>query len=154
MPSAADSFRRLIAEVYELAGRSRSTSERFSRPHGQSVARWHVLSVLLDEHRTVPQIADRLGLQRQSVQRVVNELHDDGLVDFIDNPDHARSRLIAISATGARTARMLFEESEASRERTLSSAKVTASEMNRARAVLERLNRALAELDPPPSSGS
>ncbi|MAT04285.1 MAG: MarR family transcriptional regulator [Acidimicrobiaceae bacterium] len=148
MRTTTDAYRRLISEVYELAGRSRSTSERFCRPHGQSVARWHVLSVLLDEQRTVPQIADRLGLQRQSVQRIVNELLADGLVDVVDNPTHARSKLIAISPAGSRTAHLLFDESQSARQRVLSSTNVTATELEQARSVLERISRALADDEP------
>lgn len=147
MRTEVDAYRRLIAEVYELAGRSRATSERFCRPHGQTVARWHVLSVVLDDRRTVPQIADRLGLQRQSVQRVVNDLLADGLVELVDNPGHARSKLVAITSDGSRIAARLYEESTAARERALSSAKVTATQLEQARSVLERISRALADAD-------
>ncbi len=40
--------RLLIAEVYELAGESRRSSETQTRELGQTAARWNVLSVVSD----------------------------------------------------------------------------------------------------------
>ncbi len=54
-------YRLLIADVYELAGQSRRTSESLARGLGQTAARWHVLSVLSDEPRSVATAARRLG---------------------------------------------------------------------------------------------
>ena len=50
---------------------------------------------------TVPQIARRMGLTRQSVQASVNRLRDDRLVVAGDNPDHSRSPLIGLTEQGA-----------------------------------------------------
>src|SRR3712207_3495790 len=72
--AALDAYRLLIADVYELAGESRRTSEALAREVGQSAARWHVLSVVSDGPRTVGSASRRLGLARQSVQRVVDDL--------------------------------------------------------------------------------
>jgi hypothetical protein len=41
-----EAYRLFIADVYELAGQSRRTSESLARELGQTAARWHVLSVL------------------------------------------------------------------------------------------------------------
>lgn len=147
MAELVETYRELIADVYELAGRSRATADSYARHHGQSVARWHVLSVLLDGAHTVPQIAQRLGLRRQSVQRVVDELHFDGLVEFEHNPQHQRSRMITVSKQGAQTAMQLYLESAAARQRILDVAGVTADQLASARAVLQRLNHALARPD-------
>lgn len=49
---------------------------------------------------TGPDIARRLGLQRQSVQRVADELVADGLARYEDNPRHRRSRLLVATAAG------------------------------------------------------
>ena len=46
-------YRLLVAEVYELAGRSRRTSDALARAAGQSVARWHLMSVVSDGPRSV-----------------------------------------------------------------------------------------------------
>jgi DNA-binding MarR family transcriptional regulator len=49
---------------------------------------------------TVPQIGRRLGVSRQSVQRVANELAADGMASFEPNPDHKASPILALTATG------------------------------------------------------
>jgi DNA-binding MarR family transcriptional regulator len=49
---------------------------------------------------TVPQIAQMRPTSRQRMQRLADELAADGLVDFIDNPKHRRSKLVRLSAKG------------------------------------------------------
>jgi DNA-binding MarR family transcriptional regulator len=134
-----DAYRLLIADVYELAGLSRRTSESIAAELGQTAARWHVMSVVTDGRRTVPEIADRLGLARQSVQRVVDELEDDSLVRFVDNPGHRRSRHVELTARGRRVADHLFERSAAARRSQLDAAGVSSEELARARRTIVRL---------------
>jgi DNA-binding MarR family transcriptional regulator len=59
-----------------------------------------VLSVLSGGGRTVPQVARRLGVTRQSVQRVANLLAAEGLIESAPNPDNARSPLFRLSERG------------------------------------------------------
>ena len=47
---------------------------------------------------TVPQIAQMRPTSRQRMQRLVDELAAEGLVQFIDNPKHRRSKLCAADA--------------------------------------------------------
>jgi DNA-binding MarR family transcriptional regulator len=49
---------------------------------------------------TVPDMAASLGLSRQGVQVVCNELRDMGLVAFEDNPRHKRSKRAVLTAEG------------------------------------------------------
>jgi DNA-binding MarR family transcriptional regulator len=48
----------------------------------------------------VAQIARNMGLTRQAVQRVANVLADEGAVEFVDNPDHRRAKLVRLTAGG------------------------------------------------------
>lgn len=50
--------------------------------------------------RTVPQLARRRPLTRQTVQVQVNRLVAAGMAELRDNPDHARSRLVALTPAG------------------------------------------------------
>ena len=60
-----------------------------------------VLELLVDGvPATVPVLAKALGVSRQHVQTVVNELVDKGLVNPLDNPEHKRSKLIAATERG------------------------------------------------------
>jgi DNA-binding MarR family transcriptional regulator len=49
---------------------------------------------------TVPQIAQMRPTSRQRMQRLADELEADGLVEFIDNPKHRRSKLVRLTRKG------------------------------------------------------
>src|SRR5829696_1756618 len=49
---------------------------------------------------TVPQIAQMRPTSRQRMQRLADELADEGLVEFIDNPKHQRSKLVQLTRQG------------------------------------------------------
>jgi DNA-binding MarR family transcriptional regulator len=49
---------------------------------------------------TVPQIAQMRPTSRQRMQRLADELAAEGLVEFIDNPKHRRSKLVRLTRSG------------------------------------------------------
>src|ERR671931_313820 len=49
---------------------------------------------------TVPQIAQMRPTSRQRMQRLADELAAEGLVKFIDNPKHRRSKLVRLTPKG------------------------------------------------------
>ena len=49
---------------------------------------------------TVPQIAEMRPTSRQRMQRLADELAAEGLVEFIDNPKHRRSKLVHLTRKG------------------------------------------------------
>lgn len=144
--SMPESYRLLIADVYELAGQSRRTSEALARAAGQTTARWHVLSVVSDGPRTVASAARRLGLARQSVQRVVDGLVADGDLELRPNPDHARAPLVAITGSGAAVLAELVRRSDADRAALLERTGLGSADLDGARTVIRRL---LAAFDAP-----
>lgn len=91
----ADAALHAIFEVNRLL---RDAGERVSAAASQTHSRRMVLQA--GDRATVPDIARRLGLQRQSVQRVADELVADGLARYEDNPRHQRSRLLVTTAAG------------------------------------------------------
>ena len=61
--------------------------------------------------RTVPEIATWRATSRQFIQRLVDALAEEGLVDLKDNPQHQRSRLVAVTRKGrARVSAMVAKE--------------------------------------------
>lgn len=138
-----EAYRLLVADVYELAGVSRRSSEELARAEGQTVARWHVLSVLSDGARTVPSAARRLGLAPQSVQRVVGDLVASGHVVAAENPDHVRSPLLELTGSGREVVARLFDRSEADRAAVVARAGVSVAELAAAREVVRKLVAAL-----------
>jgi DNA-binding MarR family transcriptional regulator len=49
---------------------------------------------------TVPQIARMRPTSRQRMQRLADELAADGLIKFVDNPKHRRSKLVQLTPKG------------------------------------------------------
>jgi DNA-binding MarR family transcriptional regulator len=49
---------------------------------------------------TVPQIAQMRPTSRQRMQRLADDLATEGLVEFIDNPRHRRSKLVRLTRKG------------------------------------------------------
>jgi len=90
----------IIADIYQLAGQLRRNAEARARPLGQSQARWQVLSAASAEPKTIPQIARRLGVARQNVQRIADLLVAEGLASSSPNPDHQTSPHLLLTESG------------------------------------------------------
>ncbi len=52
---------------------------------------------------TVPTIARMRPVARQHIQKLANQMAADGLVEFIDNPAHKRSKLLRLTPKGEKT---------------------------------------------------
>jgi DNA-binding MarR family transcriptional regulator len=91
----------LIIETFRLNGALLSRGDTLVRDIGLTSARWQVLGpVAMEGPLSVAQIARRMGLSRQAVQRVVNDLGAVGLTTYRDNPDHKRAKLVALTQRG------------------------------------------------------
>lgn len=90
----------IVADVFELAGRFREEGEAIARTVGQTQARWQVMSAASADPRTVPQIARRLGVTRQNVQRIADVLVKENWASFEANPDHQGSPYFVLNARG------------------------------------------------------
>ncbi len=93
----------VILAVFRANGLLLAAGEGLAGAEELTSARWQVLGAvaLADRPLTVPQVARRMGLTRQSVQTSVNRLRDDGLLAVNHNPDHLRSPLHRLTDLGA-----------------------------------------------------
>lgn len=107
-----DAFALLVADIFEAAGALRRDGERIASSAGQTQARWQLLSVASTGDRTVPMAADRLGTSRQAVQRIANELVDEGLAAFAGNPRHRRSPFLRLTDEGTRALDVITEHAQ------------------------------------------
>jgi len=57
---------------------------------------------------TVAWLFRNMGAHRQGVQRIVNELAKEGLIEFRPNPRHRRANLVALTARG----RDIYEQAD------------------------------------------
>jgi DNA-binding MarR family transcriptional regulator len=99
-PDFVEAFQSLVGEVFRLNGALLSAGDRLARDLGISPARWQTIATIRSEPMTVAEIARRLGLTRQSVQRTVKLLMQEGLAKHRPNPEHRRSHLIALTRRG------------------------------------------------------
>ena len=86
--------------MLELDGQLKRETEAMTAARGQTPSRWKVLTAAGCEVRTVPQIARRMGMTRQGVQRIADQLVGDGLAEYVDNPDHRSSPHLRLTAAG------------------------------------------------------
>ncbi len=94
----------LILEIFRFNGEMLEAGNRITEPYGLTSARWQVLGAIdiAGAPLTVAQIARRMGLTRQAVQRIANDLRDLEILAFEPNIDHKRSPLLSITKKGAK----------------------------------------------------
>ena len=95
----------VILSIFRANGLLLVAGDQLTAEHGLTSARWQVLGAIDQQDRplTVPQIARRMGLTRQSVHASVSRLVADGLVELIANDDHRRSQLVCFTDRGRAT---------------------------------------------------
>jgi DNA-binding MarR family transcriptional regulator len=97
-PGAA--FTRLVFDLFRLNGRMIASGDRMGVDLGMTSARWQVLGAVGAEPKTVAAAARAMGLTRQNVQRIADWLVESGLADYVDNPNHRRAKLVALTPKG------------------------------------------------------
>ncbi len=132
----------LVADVFEAAGNFRRIGEAIAGRQKQTQARWQLLSVASGGPHTVPDAARRLGISRQAVQRVANDLVEIGLLRFAENVDHRASSLLELTTSGAAVLVKMTRDAAALHHRLVPS--ISARRIAAARAVLRELSAALA----------
>jgi DNA-binding MarR family transcriptional regulator len=92
----------VILSVFRLNGLLLDAGNRIGGGAGLTSARWQVLGAvaLAERPLTVPQIARRMGLTRQSVHATVHRLLEDDLVELTQNDDHQRSPRVRLTSRG------------------------------------------------------
>ncbi len=91
----------LIGEVVALFHRLRIVSEQIHQRGEMTSGKRGVLGSL-DRFgpQTVPAIARARPVSRQYIQTLVNQLGNEGLVEFVENPAHKRSHLVRLTPKG------------------------------------------------------
>jgi DNA-binding MarR family transcriptional regulator len=105
-----DALTLLILEVFRVNGGLIASGDRLVADLGLTSARWQVLGAiaLSPAPEPVARLARAMGLHRQGVQRIVNELEVEGIVTLEDNPHHRRAKLVRLTKKGE----ALYREAE------------------------------------------
>jgi len=93
-------FTILILETFRLNGALIAAGDRLVSDLGITSARWQVLGSMRLGPVTVPEIARRMGLTRQNVQRIADCLVADGFAATTANPAHRRAKLHSLTPRG------------------------------------------------------
>jgi DNA-binding MarR family transcriptional regulator len=138
-----DSYALLVAKVFQAAGEMRRSGEAIAAQVGQTQARWQLMSVVSNGQWTVPDAARELGVTRQGVQRIADDLVAHGLAEYQCNPRHQRSPFLQLTARGEQTLANITAAARRSNRRM--TRLFTAEQLDEARDMLRRIAAALRD---------
>jgi len=95
----------LVLELFRVTSLLLTAGDRLVAGLGLTSARWQTLgAVAAAEHpQPVAWLARDMGANRQNVQRIINDLQEQGLVAFENNPHHKRAQLVVLTDKGKQT---------------------------------------------------
>ena len=95
----------IMLDLFRLNSLILTAGDRLVARLGLTSARWQILGAIVAAERPQPVawLARDLGANRQNVQRIINDLHKDGLVAFAANPHHRRAHLVVLTDKGRQT---------------------------------------------------
>jgi DNA-binding MarR family transcriptional regulator len=96
------SLTELILDVFRLNGALLASGDALVGDLALTSARWQVLGAIALSPIPLPvaHLARNMGLTRQAVQRSVDEMRNDGLVQLDPNPHHRRAMLVTMTQGG------------------------------------------------------
>ena len=114
MASTNDKYTQLILEIFSLHQQLIVAGDSLSAPFALSSAKWKVMGgiALSEEAPTVSQVARRMGLSRQAVQRICNDLRKVGMLGLIDNPRDRRAGCWILTDQGWERYRQVMKAQE------------------------------------------
>jgi DNA-binding MarR family transcriptional regulator len=101
---SGDALTDLILDLFRVNNLLLTAGDRLVSRLGLTSARWQVLGAIVRAERSQPVawLARDMGANRQNLQRIINDLHEDGLVRFAANPHHRRAQLVVLTDKGKR----------------------------------------------------
>lgn len=141
---------RLALEVFRLNGALIAAGDALVAPLGLTSARWQVMGAVAEARGGLPVagIARNMGLVRQSVQRIADQLEAEGILRYAPNPHHRRAKLVQFTERGA----ALFEAASV-RWLALADTLAAAFAPEEVECAAEVLQRFRGHLRPPPDDG-
>ncbi len=99
---AGEAVTTLILDVFRLNGRLQLAGDRLVSELGLTSARWQILGAIAysDRPESVAWHARTMGVHRQGVQRIINEMSKEGIVEIQPNPHHKRAHLVVLTQMG------------------------------------------------------
>ena len=97
-----DTVTNLVLEIFRLNGALLAAGDALVADLDLTSARWQVMGAVALSPAPLPiaHLARNMGLTRQSVQRIANELAASGHLCFAPNPHHERAKLVLLTDKG------------------------------------------------------
>ena len=95
----------LVLDLFRLNNQLLSAGDRLVASLGLTSARWQILGAIIaaDFPQPVAWLARNIGAHRQNVQRIINDLAKEGLLEFGANPHHRKAQLVILTKKGRQT---------------------------------------------------
>ena len=100
MRDAKQDLSTLALSIFELNGHFLAIAEHIATQANLTATRWQILGAVENHPFTQAEVARKMGITRQSVQRTSNQLIDDGLLETIENPSHQKAKLLRPTSKG------------------------------------------------------
>jgi DNA-binding MarR family transcriptional regulator len=99
---AGEALTSLILQLFRVNSLIFTAGDRLAAHLGLTGARWQILGAIVREGQpqSVAWHARDLGMSRQNVQRIVNDLRGLGFTTFATNPHHRRAQLVVVTDKG------------------------------------------------------
>jgi DNA-binding MarR family transcriptional regulator len=99
---AGDALTDLVLDLFRVNSLILTAGDRLVARLGLTSARWQILGAIVGAERPQPVawLARDMGVNRQNVQRIINDLNKERLVAFAANPHHRRAQLVVLTDKG------------------------------------------------------
>lgn len=99
---ASEALTGLVLDFFRISSLLTTAGDRLVADLGLTSARWQILGAIVaaPHPQPVAWLARDLAANRQNVQRIINDLHKEGLVTFETNPHHRRAQLVVLTEKG------------------------------------------------------
>lgn len=138
----------LVIEVFRMNGDLLAAGDTLVGDLGLTSARWQVLGAIALSPVPLPvaHIARNMGLTRQAVQRLVDDMRADGFVRLEPNPHHRRALLVVATERGDAAYRAAIARQERWADALTSG--LSPEEIEAAGALLREMQRRIARSKP------
>jgi DNA-binding MarR family transcriptional regulator len=144
----------LVIEVFRLNGELLAAGDALVGDLNLTSARWQVLGAIALSPVALPvaHLARNMGLTRQAVQRLVDDMRGEGFLRLEPNPHHRRAMLVSMTEQGEAAYRAAIARQEPWAD-ALAGA-LSAEDIEAGAQLLRMLRGRLANSDAPPATAT
>ncbi|MCW8929990.1 MAG: MarR family transcriptional regulator [Gammaproteobacteria bacterium] len=92
-------FTEVVLEIFKVGGLLNIEGDKMTNEFGLTASRWKILGAieLSDTPLTISEIGRVMGQSRQAVQRLVDLMTKDKLLQQVENPNHKRAKFVQLT---------------------------------------------------------